>query len=756
MNLNTWKKFLNENRTDTEVMLLLEARVKDIKKKYPLWNDAGWIDGVRARIDSTLGPKGVSKYLLWVVRELNHNFADEEPEDIKSTHLRADILAVMNELLDMVFKFQENQARIEEKDIYKYKSDELQSLLDKLGASRSQRDDKEKKEALQDSEVVYETGDVFAVRPTTESSSCYFGRNTKWCISATKTENWFNKYTEEDQRSFAMLRLEHLPEDHRYKKVAIVYDVYGEFDEAFDAWDVPMGYVEIQNALAENLIKNTPGLAADPNYAYEALDEEEQSKIDEILEDINQNMAASIEENPPSVNYEEKADAILEKYDFKHAYANHEVYDGFYFSGGLSIEISADQLEEGEYQMPSGWRELSELGREIHNKLYEDSIYVEEVDISDYQGDYEIRLQASISDYSNNPEGYDQFLRHEITNLDEAYPKIKLIIEHHLMEEGYMAPSAFASLPNKIKELADSLQNTSISYSDHESLGLVLDRPLEYQTRNATESGALAPAVLKNNEEMITRRTVENLQALELKLQAYLDKQLELPISDLPPRVRKEMSIPETFRLNVFRANNNNTVYAKAKIDFEHDHSEELIAQGLAIAKFIEENFDKLNEAFVEAMASSAEEIRQATHEKLRQMNPDAYADVTESTGDAIQDYFNSLVTERSRQYGIYEFYLMLGYIHGEDEEGKIRGLEHIVADIRAIPSVTVVSVKVKNQKISETDYIAGLKIKFIPSLPGVLRSPEDAKIKILQMIKATKGVRKIFKVSPRFEKSTI
>ncbi len=124
-----------------------------------------------------------------------------------------------------------------------------------------------------------------------------------------------------------------------------------------------------------------------------------------------------------------------------------------------------------------------------------------------------------------------------------------------------------------------------------------------------------------------------------------------------------------------------------------------------------------------------------------------------------IQNYFNSLISEkqeRSRQTGVYQFYLMLGYNAETKGEKGYRGLEDIVADIRAIPSVTVVTIMVKNQKISETDYIAGLRIKFIPSLPGVLRSPEDAKLKILRMVKQTSGVRKIFKISQGFEKTTV
>lgn len=124
-----------------------------------------------------------------------------------------------------------------------------------------------------------------------------------------------------------------------------------------------------------------------------------------------------------------------------------------------------------------------------------------------------------------------------------------------------------------------------------------------------------------------------------------------------------------------------------------------------------------------------------------------------------IRDYFDSLISEkqeRSRQMGVYQFYMMLGYKAEASGEKGYRGLEDIVADIRAIPSVTVVTIMVKNQKISETDYIAGLRIKFIPSLPGMIRSPEDAKLKILRTIKQTSGVRKIFKVSQGFEKTTV
>ena len=75
MNFNSiWKSYLNEEK---ELELLVEARVKDIKKKYPVLTDTGWLAYGRERIESILGPKGVSKYLLWYMRELHKNFEQD-------------------------------------------------------------------------------------------------------------------------------------------------------------------------------------------------------------------------------------------------------------------------------------------------------------------------------------------------------------------------------------------------------------------------------------------------------------------------------------------------------------------------------------------------------------------------------------------------------------------------------------------------------------------------------------------------------
>ena len=106
----------------------------------------------------------------------------------------------------------------------------------------------------------------------------------------------------------------------------------------------------------------------------------------------------------------------------------------------------------------------------------------------------------------------------------------------------------------------------------------------------------------------------------------------------------------------------------------------------------------------------------------------------------------------RSRQRGIYKFYCMLSY-GLTIEADKSRGLDDILADLRALPNVTIVTVVIKNQKIAEGRYIAGLSIKFIPSVPGQFRSPEDVKSRIIRDIRRLGNVQSIFKVSAGLER---
>tara|TARA_B100000214_G_scaffold268036_1_gene198819 strand:- start:19161 stop:19559 length:399 start_codon:yes stop_codon:yes gene_type:complete len=120
-----------------------------------------------------------------------------------------------------------------------------------------------------------------------------------------------------------------------------------------------------------------------------------------------------------------------------------------------------------------------------------------------------------------------------------------------------------------------------------------------------------------------------------------------------------------------------------------------------------------------------------------------------------LKEDLSSGITEeigRSRQRGIYKFYCMLSY-NLTTLEGKSRGLDDILADLRALPNVTIVTVVVRNQKISERNYVAGLSVKFIPSIPGQFNSPEDVKQRILRDIRKLANVGTVFKISAGLER---
>jgi len=101
----------------------------------------------------------------------------------------------------------------------------------------------------------------------------------------------------------------------------------------------------------------------------------------------------------------------------------------------------------------------------------------------------------------------------------------------------------------------------------------------------------------------------------------------------------------------------------------------------------------------------------------------------------------------RSRQRGIYKFHCMISY-GLTTQADKSRGLDDVLADIRALPNVTIVTVAIRNEKIAEGKYIAGLAIKFIPSIPGDMNQPELVKARIVRDIKRLDNVQSLFKLS--------
>jgi len=113
---------------------------------------------------------------------------------------------------------------------------------------------------MQSSHILINDDDFMMVRPTSAEASCYWGKGTKWCISATEAANYFAQYTNEG-KSFYFLFSKHkdnfaADDWESNKKLALVFLNDGTFEEAYDASDQNMDEAEVKQIVAVNLLGN--------------------------------------------------------------------------------------------------------------------------------------------------------------------------------------------------------------------------------------------------------------------------------------------------------------------------------------------------------------------------------------------------------------------------------------------------------------------------------------------------------------------
>jgi hypothetical protein len=847
MNFNSiWKNYLNE---DKELELLVEARVKDIKKKYATLDKGGWINFGRRQIEGVLGPKGVSKYLMWFARELRANFIDDIDEPGWAERMQADsnVFEVANALLASIMTFQENQQRMEEKDIYKFNAGELQYNLSKLGLSSKEKRDKEKESAMESAEIVYDENDIFAVRPLSTEASCYFGKSTRWCISATQGKNYFDQYTSEN-KAFVMVRFNNIPAEHELHKLALVYDRSGDLEDVFDAADDEVGESAVYSAVTMNRLG--------PKADYDLIDDDDDREaVDEEASDLVGSGYNNVLDNPPDATqgYDDAARELEQEYADKivngsYSYEIDDYGEGSYmmFNGSFTIELNNEVFEGGEYDTSH----LSES--DLINKYSEAQLYFDDIEVYDHSGVTTFELRMSTENYEGNPDGYDSFLDN-MAYYDKDFPKIRRVLMKFLSEEEYIAPSTYDSFRKTLANVQSSLKNFEIT-DNSEYLG---DEEIRFEAKE----GMTIPG-LETREQLkslttekygrffnpdLSKKVVSKLEGLNKALQTVLAQQLELPISDLPPRVVQSISIPES--LTVFLEEDVNERKVSATVRLTMDNAEadqEELDATLNIVRFIDNNFERVQQAVIESGVEIMKDMVQAQKDFLANMpdvaknlialaktsqnsrvkdllkklpdysrgaykanlgldlarglrttgatymfnqinsgilrpiwnqlssNPEPSGEflvpsfvanpmiglemeeLSESLGAQpdIDRYFRGIEEEkgRTRQSGIYRFHCMIG-CSAEDTGNKQRGLEDILADLRALEGVTIVTVVIANRKIAEGRYISGLSIKFIPSSPGQVRSPEDTKARILRETRRLRNVERIFKISTSVER---
>jgi hypothetical protein len=268
----------------TEEQLLIEGRIDDVKKKYPeLAEKREGLDG-ESVLDVLIqaDPSGNQKYLAQAAKILNNQFAIHKRNGLEPfwekkwpldsvdgevvTNFDTEKLwspwGLATTIATEINKFHELLPHIDPKgrDLASYKTwEELNSVVSNADKKKQDKD-KAKKQKEQESEAASSTSrvivnheDYIMIRPESEEASCYYGKGTKWCISATESTNYYEQYTA-DGKSFYFVILGHLSNDNKYKKLAMVVDIDGVYDETFDAEDNSLSPVEITHALVSSLL----------------------------------------------------------------------------------------------------------------------------------------------------------------------------------------------------------------------------------------------------------------------------------------------------------------------------------------------------------------------------------------------------------------------------------------------------------------------------------------------------------------------
>src|SRR3990167_5950907 len=154
-----------------KAILLSEGRFEIVLQRFPQFRKE--IERFKRE-----DPEANLKYLLWQVKQLER----KEPVD---------------EIISLVKQFHKMKDKLKQKDLFKYKTlGDLRFAFEELGKKE------EIKIAKQDAEKIYEDERYLVVFLKTKEASCKYGMDTRWCISATESENAFYQKLVENNSVF--------------------------------------------------------------------------------------------------------------------------------------------------------------------------------------------------------------------------------------------------------------------------------------------------------------------------------------------------------------------------------------------------------------------------------------------------------------------------------------------------------------------------------------------------------------------------
>jgi len=476
--MKRWLENFRSYSMAVETELLIEGRKDDAKIKYPgLAKKREELDG-ESLLDVLIDkdPSGNQKYLMGAARLLQRSIENAEqengyypfygkqwPEDA------ADNLyspwGVANNIANELSKYHSLQPYIRDHD-KKFKDinnvatySQLQLVVTgaqntKTAIAQAKEEKKRESAAAKAGSTLIDDNDhQVVIRPLTPEASCYYGKSTKWCISATRSQNYFDQYTS-DGKSFYFLLAKRKDVDDAYKKIAMVVDRDGSPDEYYDSEDDTMTHSLFRDVLRQIMVgPKTSGemTSLEENESYDKdiiLDELEKWKgingfdfdrnehedhdglrdlismfSDFVVEEYMSGLHAMASEdtlaNPagtPEEDYEEKLDEYQKSWNYLHvdlSFPSETGVDNVYWESNMYLDLESIVIEaEGFEFTPAAMAgEMEEeLYTSVDDALNNVNIWPEEVEQDKWGSNPGFEFRIRVQNGGGSLDDFEQFL----------------------------------------------------------------------------------------------------------------------------------------------------------------------------------------------------------------------------------------------------------------------------------------------------------------------------------------------------------
>lgn len=610
--------------------VLTEGRKEDVLKKYPQYAET-----IDTFFTGDNDPSGNNKYLAKMVKLLDDELtkwkkgmarvsgSDETPdEELMNRVMWNDARKIKHSVIEFHKLSKYMKAAKQSTDINSYKTlFDLQTALDEAEKVKDKKEQEKihKAKMREDADRIYQDKTTLVVRPQSEGASCYYGQGTKWCISATDSQNYWNKYTEEDGAIFFFILDKEVAKradddnpnyDSRWEnagKIAFVYN--GDHLEAAQAWDA---YDEVDDQVDPDI-----------RFWYEETwgEEKTQAIIDGIQE--------SIDEDPPEAGFNlEEAIDELEEYVY-----GLETIDWNNEEGGVGISVEFNEWADypsvevraevalyfDEYDLETA-SEDADIEDIIETAVNDFSMDYEEMDfdIDTYNGRIGVTLHLRCQDcYANenssaarerSAEGAREFIDEvDYTWGGDDFQELRSNVYDALVTANVLPLTGFHAEKADLAAFAQTLEHFSVN----------VDEPTVITFSYTQGDGGGAPILSDKTAteayQLSDFSAEKILQQVDARAQEFAKQQMSLDFGDkYDTSASPAPTFPKHNFSHTLKKNAGGEVFLNLAIAIAKGDSEEDKALAKNYLTYLNDNYDTIIKAFREELQSSVADAEES------------------------------------------------------------------------------------------------------------------------------------------------